>query len=123
MEPARSPLRHSLSPIRPERSEASVSPAGTGLAIAGDDNFVPARDASNGQELLTRSGHIRGPQVRFLGGITAVTFSLDGKLLAGTGVDGEALFLDVGSVLGAVRTFLRRTLLGRWVYYIWREDR
>jgi hypothetical protein len=58
----RSPLRRSLSPTRPERSEASVSPAGTRLAIAGDHNFVPARDASNGQELLTRSGHILRPR-------------------------------------------------------------
>jgi WD40 repeat protein len=75
--------------------EAIFSPDGTRLATAGEDNTARVWETNSGQELVTLTGHAEAPPVGgYIDGITAVSYSPDGRRLASAGADGKALLWD-----------------------------
>jgi WD40 repeat protein len=82
----------------------AFSPDSSRLATASWDRTAKVWDVSNGQELITLSGHQDA--------VTSVAFSPDGKLLATSSFDGTArvYILDIPELFALARTRITRQL-------------
>ena len=73
----------------------AFSPDGTRILTGGEDDTVSLRDAADGRQLGLLRGHS--------GGVTAVAFSLDGRLAASSSIDGSAIVWETAQLQEARR--------------------